>query len=157
MKNIYFLLIIIVSLSFVSYSQQDRGNLIKQRNKIHQLEKLKLIDALDMDENTSIKFFARRNEMQNEIESLQDKSDDLISKLDKTLNSDNKNNESEQRQIINEILSTREKIETVKKQFINSLSDILSTEKVAKYLVFEQKFREEIRKIILNRRRPPGE
>ena len=157
MKNIYFLLIIFVSLTYASYSQQDRGNLIKQRNKIHQLEKLKLIDALDMDENTSIKFFARRNEMQNEIESLQDKSDDLISKLDKTLNSDNKNNESEQRQIINEILSTREKIETVKKQFINSLSDILSTEKVAKYLVFEQKFREEIRKIILNRRRPPGE
>ena len=157
MKNIYFLLIIFVSLTYASYSQQDRGNLIKQRNKIHQLEKLKLIDALDMDENTSIKFFARRNEMQNEIESLQDKSDDLISKLDKTLNSDNKNNESEQRQIINEILSTREKIETVKKQFINSLSDILSTEKIAKYLVFEQKFREEIRKIILNRRRPPGE
>lgn len=157
MKNIYFLLIIFVSLTYASYSQQDRGNLIKQRNKIHQLEKLKLIDALDMDENTSIKFFARRNEMQNEIESLQDKSDDLISKLEKTLNSDNKNNESEQRQIINEILSTREKIETVKKQFINSLSDILSTEKIAKYLVFEQKFREEIRKIILNRRRPPGE
>ena len=157
MKNIYFLLIIFVSLTYASYSQQDRGNLIKQRNKIHQLEKLKLIDALDMDESTSIKFFARRNEMQNEIESLQDKSDDLISKLDKTLNSDNKNNESEQRLIINEILSTREKIETVKKQFINSLSDILSTEKVAKYLVFEQKFREEIRKIILNRRRPPGE
>ena len=157
MQNIYFLLIIFVSLTYASYSQQDRGNLIKQRNKIHQLEKLKLIDALDMDENTSIKFFARRNEMQNEIESLQDKSDDLISKLEKTLNSDNKNNESEQRQFINEILSTREKIETVKKQFINSLSDILSTEKIAKYLVFEQKFREEIRKIILNRRRPPGE
>jgi hypothetical protein len=154
MKNLYFILIVFLSLTFISFSQQDRGILLKQRNRIHQLEKLKLIEALDMDENTSIKFFARRNEMQNQIESLQDKSDDLLSNLEKTLNSNDKDNEVTQKQIINDLMNTRAKIEQVKKQFIDSLDDILPTDKIAKYLVFEQKFREEIRRIILDRRRP---
>ena len=156
MKDFYFILIIFLSLSFTSYSQQDRGNLLKQRNRIHQLEKLKLIEVLDMDENTSIKFFARRNEMQNQIESLQDKADDLLLNLEKTINSNDKDNEVTQRQIINDLMNMRAKIEHVKKQFIDSLGDILSTDKIAKYLVFEQKFREEIRRIILDRRRPPN-
>jgi seryl-tRNA synthetase len=157
MKNLYLLTIIFLSLSFIAFSQPDRNKFLKQRNKIHQLEKLKLIEVLDMDENTSIKFFARRNEMQNEIESLQDKEDEILSKLEETIKSDEKNNETTQRQLINDLQNVKDKIESAKKHFINSLNDILSTEKIVKYIVFEQKFRDEIRRIILDRRRPPND
>ena len=43
-------------------------------------------------------------------------------------------------------------IEKTKRQFIDSIKDILTTEQIAKLVVFEQRFREEIRRIILNRR-----
>jgi hypothetical protein len=155
MKSLCVLVVLILISSVNSFSQLDKDKMARQRDRIHQLEKIKLIETLNLDEDTSVKFFARRNEMQNEVESLQDKSDDIINKLEITLDSSNNNSEATQKQLINELTSVRGKIENVKKQFIDSLNNILSTEKIARYLVFEQRFREEIRKIILDRRHRP--
>jgi len=154
MKTLYFLIVLSLMLVVSSYPQQDREKMLKQRSKLHQLEKIKLIEALNLDEDTSVKFFARRNEMQKQIETLEDKSDDILKKLESTLDVNDKNNEAVQRQLINELGNIKEKIESTKKQFINSLNDILSTDKIVRYIVFEQKFRDEIRKIIFDKRRP---
>ncbi len=154
MKTLYFLIVLSLMLFVSSYPQQDREKMLKQRSKLHQLEKIKLIEALNLDEDTSVKFFARRNEMQKQIETLEDKSDDILKKLESTLDVNDKNNEAVQRQLINELGNIKDKIESTKKQFINSLNDILSTDKIVRYIVFEQKFRDEIRKIIFDKRRP---
>ncbi len=154
MRTLYFLIVLTLMLVVSSYPQQDREKMLKQRSKLHQLEKIKLIEALNLDEDTSVKFFARRNEMQKQIETLEDKSDDILKKLESTLDVNDKNNEAVQRQLINELGNIKEKIESTKKQFINSLNDILSTDKIVRYIVFEQKFRDEIRKIIFDKRRP---
>ncbi|HMN48277.1 MAG TPA: hypothetical protein PKD67_04005 [Ignavibacteriaceae bacterium] len=154
MKTLYFLIVLSLMLVVSSYPQQDREKMLKQRSKLHQLEKIKLIEALNLDEDTSVKFFARRNEMQKQIETLEDKSDDILKKLESTLDVNDKNNEAVQRQLINELGNIKDKIESTKKQFINSLNDILSTDKIVRYIVFEQKFRDEIRKIIFDKRRP---
>lgn len=154
MKTLYFLIVLSLMLVVSSYPQRDREKMLKQRSKLHQLEKIKLIEALNLDEDTSVKFFARRNEMQKQIETLEDKSDDILKKLESTLDVNDKNNEAVQRQLINELGNIKEKIESTKKQFINSLNDILSTDKIVRYIVFEQKFRDEIRKIIFDKRRP---
>lgn len=154
MKPLYLLIVLSFMLVVSSYPQQDREKMMKQRSKLHQLEKIKLIEALNLDEDTSVKFFARRNEMQKQIESLEDKSDDILKKLEQTLDVNDKSNEATQRQLINELSNLKENIESTKKQFINSLNDILSTDKIARYIVFEQKFRDEIRKIIFDKRRP---
>lgn len=154
MKTLYFLIVLSLMLVVSSYPQQDREKMLKQRSKLHQLEKIKLIEALNLDEDTSVKFFARRNEMQKQIETLEDKSDDILKKLESTLDVNDKINEAVQRQLINELGNIKDKIESTKKQFINSLNDILSTDKIVRYIVFEQKFRDEIRKIIFDKRRP---
>lgn len=154
MKKISLILGIILGLSFIILSQQMGDKMMRQKNKLRQLEKIKLIDELNLDENTSIKFFARRNEMQQQIEALEDKSDQIVDKLDDGIKS-GKMDESEQKQLIKELLNTKSKIEAERRQFIESLHDILPTEKIVRYIVFEQRFREEIRKFILDRRNPP--
>ncbi|MFZ2323198.1 MAG: hypothetical protein WAV89_05810 [Ignavibacteriaceae bacterium] len=152
MKSLYFLMALLLSINIVSFPQQDNKKMMKQRSKLHQLEKIKLIEELNLDEDTSVKFFARRNEMQREVESLEDKADDILKKLETNLGSNDKDAETTQKQLINELMNIKEKSETVKRQFIYSLKDILTTEKIARYIVFEQKFREEIRRIILDKR-----
>lgn len=154
MKKISLILGIILGLSFIILPQQMGDKMMRQKNKLRQLEKIKLIDELNLDENTSIKFFARRNEMQQQIEALEDKSDQIVDKLDDGIKS-GKMDESEQKQLIKELLNTKSKIEAERRQFIESLHDILPTEKIVRYIVFEQRFREEIRKFILDRRNPP--
>ena len=129
-----------------------KENKMKNREKLEQLEKIKLIESLDMDEDTSIRFFARRNESKREIQELEKKTDDIIFELEKSFNTEDKNQDEKQKQLISEMLKNRESIELKRNQFINSLGDILSTEQIAKLIVFEKKFRDEIRNVLFDRK-----
>ncbi len=152
MKNLFITLLTVILLTSISFSQQMKEKGMKNREKLDQLEKIKLIEALDLDEETSIRFFARRNESRREVQELEKKSDDIIFELEKSFDSENKNQAEKQEQLISEFLKTRESLELKRSQFINSLDDILSTEQTAKLIVFEKKFRDEIRNVLFERK-----
>ncbi|RPI64869.1 MAG: hypothetical protein EHM44_02410 [Ignavibacteriales bacterium] len=126
---------------------------MKNREKLDQLEKIKLIEALDLDEETSIRFFARRNDSKKEIQELEMKAEDIISELEKSFNSENKNQSENQKQLISEMLKTRESIELKRNQFISSIYDILTVEQIGRLIVFEKKFRDEIRQVLFDKKR----
>jgi hypothetical protein len=152
MKNLFITLLTVILLTSISFPQQMKEKGMKNREKLEQLEKIKLIEALDLDEETSIRFFARRNESRREVQELEKKSDDIIFELEKSFDSENKNQAEKQEQLISEFLKTRESLELKRNQFINSLDDILSTEQTAKLIVFEKKFRDEIRNVLFERK-----
>ena len=152
MKKIFMILFSIILLTSIVYPQQMKERKMKNREKLEQLEKIKLIESLDMDEDTSIRFFARRNESKREIQELEKKTEDIIFELEKSFNTGDKNQDENQKQLISEMLKNRESIEIKRNQFINSLDDILSTEQIAKLIVFEKKFRDEIRNVLFDRK-----
>ena len=152
MKKSFMIMFALILLTPIIYSQQMKENKMKNREKLEQLEKIKLIESLDMDEDTSIRFFARRNESKREIQEIEKKTDDIIFELEKSFNTEDKNQDEKQKQLISEMLKNRESIELKRNQFINSLGDILSTEQIAKLIVFEKKFRDEIRNVLFDRK-----
>ena len=152
MKKLLMIIFTLIVLTSIAYPQQMKERKMKNMEKLEQLEKIKLIESLDMDEDTSVRFFARRNESKREIQELEKKTDDIIFELEKSFNSEDKYQDEKQKQLISEMLKNREAIEMRRNQFINSLDDILSTEQIAKLIVFEKKFREEIRNVIFDRK-----
>jgi hypothetical protein len=56
---------------------------------------------------------------------------------------------------INEVVSLQEQMERNRAEFINSLYDILRPDQVAKYIIFERNFRDEIRRLIFEHRKFP--
>ena len=88
MKNIVITILALVILSSISYPQKMRDRMKQNRGKLEQLEKIKLIEALDLNEETAIRFFARRNDFKNEINNLEDNSDEILVELEKTFKSD---------------------------------------------------------------------
>ena len=152
MKKSFMIMFALILLTPIIYSQQMKETKMKNREKLEQLEKIKLIESLDMDEDTSIRFFARRNESKREIQELEKKTEDIIFELEKSFNTEDKNQDEKQKQLISEMLKNRESIELKRNQFINSLGDILSTEQIAKLIVFEKKFRDEIRNVLFDRK-----
>ena len=154
MNKVIITALVMVFLTSISYPQKMRDKMMKNRGKLEQLEKVKLIEALDLDEETAVRFFARRNESRNEIDELEKKSDDLISGLENSLKSGENNLEEKQKQMISELLKMRESIEVRRNQFIKSLTDILTTEQISKLIVFEKRFRDEIRNVLFDKRRP---
>ncbi|HOJ06855.1 MAG: hypothetical protein HND40_07740 [Ignavibacteriota bacterium] len=154
MKKILLSLFLIGIISFVGIPQRMHDKPNKHRNKLAQLEKAKLIEALELDEETSIRFFARRNQSKKDIDDLEKKSDEIIVQLENTMKEKDSPKDENQKRLIADLLKTRLQIESEKQKFINSLSDILSTEQIARLLVFEKRFREEIRNVLFDRRSP---
>jgi Spy/CpxP family protein refolding chaperone len=153
MKNIFFVfLIFLIVTPAIAQEHRDRRMM---DNKIEQLEKVKLIEALNLTEDQSIRFFARRNEHRKEIEKLEMRSEEIVRDLENLIENPNDRNVAEQKRLLNELLDIRIQIENKRKQFILSLSDILSPEQVSKLVVFEKKFRDEIRKILMKRKGLP--
>jgi hypothetical protein len=150
MKNLIISALVLFILTAVSYPQKMRDKILKNKDKLEQLEKIKLIESLDLNEETSIRLFSRRNDLKKEIENLENRNDEIISDLEKTFNEDDKNLEAKQTQLLSEFLKNKQEIETRKQQFLTSLNDILSKEQICKYVVFEKKFRDEIRSVLMD-------
>jgi hypothetical protein len=151
MKKSITLLLIFLIIPIVLNAQGRRDHK-GPREKIEQLEKIKLIEALDMDEQTTLKFFARRNEFRGKMDDLNDSLITIVESLD--LKFSNKD-ESGYKDLVSKYLTLEKQIATLHSQFINSLYDILTNVQVAKLIVFEKKFRDEIRRILLKGRQPP--
>lgn len=144
--------ITIIILSLVAYPQKMRDKFLKNKDKLEQLEKIKLIEALDLNEDISIRLFSRKNDLKKETDKLEDRNEAIIDELEKSFDSNEKNAEIRQNQLLNEFLKNKLDIETLKQQFITSLSDILSREQVCKFVVFEKKFRDEIKSVLMEKR-----
>ncbi len=150
-------IILILSLLILPAAQaQKKMKMHRDRmNKLEQLEKLKLIDVLDLDEETTLRFFARQKKFRNSMEENKKEGKILLGKIKKLIADGNKKDEL--RKIIVSYLTLGEKIAVQKSEFIKSLNDILTEEQIAKLLVFEMKFRDDIRGMLFKmRRKQPG-
>jgi hypothetical protein len=121
--------------------------------KIYQLEKIKLIEVLQMDEETSIRFFARRAEFQRQTDEIHIKIESIINTLESIDKSGKVYTEAELISYINEFNNLHSQLGQKRTEFINSLNDILSYEQISKLIVFERKFKEELRKAFFKERR----
>ncbi|MCK9210754.1 MAG: hypothetical protein M0P61_07980 [Ignavibacteriaceae bacterium] len=159
MKKYLFLMLLLISiLSTEIFSQQHhmgnrRGN---PRERIDQLEKIKLIEELNMSEEVSVKFFARRNEFREKEKKLHERIDSLSRLIrDKSVNQDVQTSDAEWKKIIEEFISVEKMTRKNKINFVSSLQNLLTPKQMAQFLAFERKFREEVQDIILRGRQKP--
>jgi hypothetical protein len=153
----YFLIVIILfsAVSLVSAQHMGMGKKFeKDRQKIEELERVKLIEVLNMNEDVSVKFFARRKDYNDKLKDLNQQRDNKLNQIQKLLdeNKSDKNDPMYKKQI-DEVISVEKAIMHAKMDFVYSLRDILSYQQVAKYMVFERNFRRELRDLILKERK----
>jgi len=110
--------------------------------KIEQLEKIKLIEELNLSEDVAIKFFARRNSNKLEQKELMKTRNELYKKLNKLVGEEK---HSDYKKTIDEIMNVEEGMLQKRKDFIYSLDDILTQKQIAQLILFEYRFRKEMR------------
>ena|ERR1035437_93184 len=139
----------------ISYGQRDEnpGRGPRPLEKIEQWEKAKLIEVLKMNEEKSVRFFARRNEHQNKMKEILDKRDQFMKDLNKELLDGTKQNDNVYREKLNNLLSFDSRLTKERESFLKSLNDILTPQQILKLSVFELNFRREIREKLLERDR----
>jgi hypothetical protein len=154
-KIIFFGFILIFAVSGF-FAQDGFGYMHgKKRQHLRQLEQLKLIEILDLNEDVSARFFARRKKHLNKIQQFQLEKRELIKELENKLKNKEKINTKE---YINKIEEIDQKIFDEKKRFYHSLDDLLTNEQIAKFIVFQTRFKKEIMRQMMrqNRSRMPN-
>ncbi len=150
MKKIIFLGILLL-LSDIAFSQIIKPRHKKGESRIERLEKIKLIEALDLDEETTLKFFSRRAEHRKVMQAFQQNADDKMFEIEKALRDQNIS-DSDSKKLLNEYFNIEKNIINERISFFTSLNDILSIQQINKILIFERKFKQELRDVIINER-----
>ena len=114
--------------------------------RIEQFKKVRLIEVMNMDEETSIRFFTRYNKHTETLRALQRDHNALIDDLQKLSKSNAKNAEIEL--LIKDIGMSEEKITETRAKFLEDLKDVISIKQVAQYVVFERNFNKNLREIM---------
>jgi hypothetical protein len=120
----------------------------RHRGRLAELEKIKLIETLQMDEETTLRFFARRTEYMSEQKKLMDNRRELLEELENRFKNEEKLTDEEYTASLEKLQQSEKKALDNRIAFFNSLKDILSAEQLAKLAVFEFSFMKEIRNVM---------
>ena len=106
-----------------------------------------------MDEETTLRFFSRRNELYTKADNLTKRSDEIITQLEVIFKAGKVYTEAELKSLIVEANNIHTEIVQTKSDFINSLDDILTTEQIAKLIIFERRFKDELKRAMFKGRK----
>ncbi|HLG32480.1 MAG TPA: hypothetical protein VI362_05535 [Ignavibacteriaceae bacterium] len=153
--NKYITALIIVCINSLGFSQDGHfGPKDKEAaEKIFQLEKIKLIEVLEMDEETAIRFFARRSELKKATDEIQNKIEEIIKNLEAVDKSGKVYTENELITYLNDFNNLHLQMGQMRMEFINSLDDILTYNQIGRLIVFERKFKDELRRALFKERK----
>lgn len=153
MKNILIVLIIVFSFSSLQIAQEHRFKRMDGHKKIDHLEKLKLMEILDLDEETFIRFFSRHSEFKKQTRQSMREQDKRLEEMETYFTSEKLITVKEYEDLIQKFITAERKIIEERETYLKSLSTILKPEQICKLIVFEKRFREEIRDVLLKDRK----
>ncbi|MEW6652230.1 MAG: hypothetical protein AB1394_02050 [Bacteroidota bacterium] len=158
MKIVRVLIFLLIPLIFMNAQVIRRQADPAALEKIEQMENAKLIQMLDLNEEQSIRFFARRKEYLQKMHELLQKRRDFIDSTQDLLKEEEMENQKKFNDQVEEIFALEAKIFKEKKNYYRSLSNLISPKQVLQLMTFEERFRREVREKIANRQnRKKGE
>ncbi len=153
MKNILIISVIVFSLFSLQFAQERKFKRMDGHKKMDHLEKLKLMEILDLDEETFIRFFSRHSEFKKQSRESLAQQDKRLEEMEAYFASAKLVTDKEYEEMIQKYLAAEKKIFEERETYLKSLSTILKPEQICKIIVFEKRFREEIRDVLLKDRR----
>jgi hypothetical protein len=104
------------------------------------------MDALKLDEESSIRFFAKYNKHQEAMREINMKREGMIDQLQAMRKSGSSDAELEK--VIKDLISMDAKVTEARNKFVEELKSVLSVKQIVDYLVFERNFLQNIRQLM---------
>jgi hypothetical protein len=157
MKNLLITIFLFFNLITLINAQgrMGMGRDMKPLQRLEEFEKFKLIEVLGINEETAIRFFARRNEHQKKMKDILDQRDKLMTNVEEAFKNTTQSSDNFYKDHVANLLSIEANITKERENFIKSLIDLLNPQQVAKLIVFESRFRREVRETLMGRGKGP--
>lgn len=114
--------------------------------RVERFKKMRMVEMLELNEEQSVRFFARHTEMENTRRALEKQRDEVLDKIERLIR--NKADAKEYEKLFSEVESLNRQIGEERQKFFNGLGDLLTVEQQAKLLLFERRFEKELREAI---------
>lgn len=130
----------------VPVSAQNRMNQGRPGQRIEQFKKLRLIEALKLDEDTSVRFFAKYNKHEDAMRDINKDRDGLLDQLQGMRKSDA--TDVEMGKVIDNLISLDKKLSEERSRFADDIKNVLSTKQIADLFLFERSFARNVRQLM---------
>lgn len=143
MNKIKFALIVLsvtIFLIFDAYSQEDKDNKFE---KIDSILTEKLVEKLEVDRTIAEVILQKSKSLRKKIGELNEQRRKIIILLEVTLD-----DEKLLEKLISQLLDIEQQIVTDRKNFVKDLETYLSTKQIAKLIILQKEFNQNIRKMI---------
>ncbi|MGQ9820039.1 MAG: hypothetical protein ACUVQ1_09000, partial [Candidatus Kapaibacteriales bacterium] len=121
----------------------------RAKERITEFKKMKLLEILDLDEQTSNKFLSKYNSAEKLIGEKREKLQDAILDLEYLLRKKAKKEDIQKQSQI--VMDAQSDLMNTMFEQQKEFKSVLNDEQFAKYLIFENRFREEIQKFLIKR------
>lgn len=114
--------------------------------RVEQFKKIRLMEALNLDEETSIRFFARYNKHQEAMQQIRRRQIELLQQIQAFRKSNAA--DEEYGKVLQEMRSLEEKSSEAKLKYFDELGGVLTKKQLAEYIAFEVRFQQNLREIL---------
>lgn len=127
----------------------------KGAERLAQFKKLRLIEVLDLDEQTAEKFFVRYNEGQKKIDQARKDLQEAVGELEAAVKA--KVSDAELNGKSEQVVKRIQQFSQAITERLNAVRPLLSPQQYAKLVVFEVRFTEALQRALLRRGGPEGD
>jgi hypothetical protein len=129
----------------ISYGQ-DGPNQFRGQQRVEQFRKLRMIEALKLDEETSVRFFAKYSKHEEAMRGINKQRDELINKLQDMRKSNT--DDAGMEKIFSELTDLDSKQADERIRFLGDVKAALSTQQIADLIIFERNFARNLRQLM---------
>ena len=149
MRIIQICAVILISVIFLQLNAAAQDQMPLQgpaAERIVQYKKMRLMEVVQMNEETSIRFFSRYSKREENIRTIGKERNELIDQLQKLIKS--KSTDAKMENVIKDIGMCEEKVFEERTKFIEELRDVLSVKQLSQFIVFERNFNKNLRELM---------
>jgi hypothetical protein len=152
MRSLYFLIIALFAVSFITEAQNwggMMGRMGEDRPALERLEsykKLRMVEDLKLNEEQSMKLLSRYNKHREVVKGFEHDRKELLEKLEQNVSSNASDNEFNK--TFTELIDIEKKIFGAREKYLSELKEVLTNKQIAEYLLFERNFARDIREMV---------
>ena len=125
---------------------QDETPPFRAAQRVEQFKKLRMIEALKLDDNTSVRFFVKYSKHEDAIKEINKQRNDLIDQLQDMRKSNS--DDAKMEKIFSDLTALDTKQADERLRFLDDVKAVLSPQQIADLIIFERNFARNIRQMM---------
>ena len=143
------IIVVVCFVSVMAHAQPNSemgGRFQRPMERLESYKKIRMIEALSLDEETGLKLVGRYNRHREIVKGLEDERAKVIDKLELQIQSNA--GDSDLQKSFNEFFEIEKKINDSRKKYLDELKEIFTNKQIAQYMIFERNFMKDLRKVV---------